>query len=174
MKFLRTGLLLLLIASCNAPKATYDYDQNYNFTELTTYQFYPDLITRLSQLDEQRLLRILESELNLKGFHSAQNPNVYVNFYAEEYETASRNNLGIGVGGGGGNVGVGVSGGIPIGGPETYLRITFDFIDASNDSLVWQAIVDSQFNKNASPRERELQLKSIVQKALKGYPPKND
>jgi len=172
MKIFKSLFLFLLITSCNAPHAVYDYDQNVQFVGIDTYQIYPNLVSRLSHLDEQRLLSILTSQMATKGFATAEIPDIYVNFYASEYETPSRSNVGIGIGGGGGNVGLGVSGGFPIGGNETYLRLTLDFIDAKNDSLIWQAVVESSFNKNASPQDRQAQLKVIVDKALKGYPPK--
>ena len=172
MKIFKSFFLFLLIASCNAPQAVYDYDQNVQFVGIDTYQIYPNLVSRLSHLDEQRLLSILTSQMATKGFATAEIPDIYVNFYASEYETPSRSNVGIGIGGGGGNVGLGVSGGFPIGGNETYLRLTLDFIDAKNDSLIWQAVVESSFSKNASPQDRQAQLKVIVDKALKGYPPK--
>src|SRR5680860_1390680 len=158
MKIFKSLYLFLLVASCNAPQAVYDYDRQVQFVGIDTYQIYPNLVSKLSHLDEQRLLSILTSQMVTKGFTTAENPDIYVNFYASEYETPSRSNVGIGVGGGGRNMGVGVSGGFPIGGNETYLRLTLDFIDAKNDSLIWQAVVESSFNKNASPKDREAQL----------------
>ncbi|UJH89768.1 DUF4136 domain-containing protein [Antarcticibacterium sp. 1MA-6-2] len=172
MKIFKYFALLAIVTSCNTPKAVFDYDEKVDFSELKTYGIYPDLVSNLNQLDEQRLLGILSEEMAQEGFTSAESPQIYVNFYTNQYETASRNSLGVGVGGGGGNMGVGISGGIPIGGPETYLRITFDFIDANSDSLIWQAIVDSKFNLNASPQKREEQLRAMVEEALEGYPPK--
>lgn len=173
MKIFKSLCLFLVIASCNAPQAVYDYDQSVRFNAIDTYQIYPDLVSKLSHLDEQRLLSILTSQMAQKGFTTAEDPDIYVNFYASEYQTPSRSNLGIGVGGGGGNVGVGVSGGFPIGRNETYLRLTLDFINAKNDSLIWQAVIEGSFNKNATPQDREARLKVMVEKALKGYPPKN-
>lgn len=172
MKIFRYLFLLVFVSSCNAPQAIYDYDEKVDFTTIDTYQIYPDLVTNLTQLDEKRLLSVLHDELQDKGLTRAEQPDIYVNFYASEYETQSNNNLGIGVGGTGRNVGVGVSGGIPLGGPDTYLRITFDFIDAQNDSLIWQAVIDGKFNKNSSPEKREARLRQMVKKALDGFPPK--
>ncbi|MGB8705432.1 MAG: DUF4136 domain-containing protein, partial [Gillisia sp.] len=151
MKKVKYLVLFFILASCNAPRAVYDYDQDVNFQKIKTYKIYPDLASKMSQLDEQRLLDIIHSELRTKGLVTAENPDIYVNFYASTYETTSNNNLGIGVGGGGGNMGVGISGGIPLGGPQTILDITFDFIDAKKDLLIWQAKVESKFNMNASP-----------------------
>lgn len=172
MKIYKYFFIFLILGACNTPQAIYDYDEDISFSNINTYQIYPDLVTNLNQLDEQRLLSVLSEELAKKGFSTSENPQIYVNFYSSEYETASSNSLGVGVGGSGRNVGVGVSGGIPIGGPETYLRLTFDFIDAQNDSLIWQAVIDAKFNKNTSPEKREERLRAYVKKALDGYPPK--
>lgn len=171
MRFLKFAFLLLIISSCNAPKAVYDYDNTVQFDRISTYSFYPELMTNLSQLDEQRLLTILNEEMAEEGLTSSESPEILVNFYASEYEEPSRNTLGVGVGGTGRNMGVGVSGGIPLGGPDTYLRLVFDFIDAQNDSLVWQAVVEGKFDKDTSPEKREAQLRKMVEKALDGYPP---
>lgn len=173
MKLLRIFLFCLLISSCNSPRAVYDYDQQAEFSQYNTYNIFPEFNSGLSQLDERRLLSSLENALQEENLSEAANPDLYLNVYTEEFREPSRNSLGVGVGGGGGNVGVGVSGGIPIGGPETYLKLTFDLIDARNDALVWQAVVESPFDLNASPEKRQKRFDKIVQKALEGYPPKD-
>lgn len=172
MKLSKYIILLVLVVSCNAPQAVYDYDEKVNFSTLNTYKIYPDLVTNLNQLDDQRIISILNEKLAQKGFTTSETPQIYVNFYASSYETPTRNTLGVGVGGTGRNVGVGVSGGIPLGGPETYLRLTIDFIDAEKDSLIWQAEVEGQLNNNTTPQKREESLRLMIDKALKGYPPK--
>lgn len=162
-----------MFSACNSPRAVYDYDQEVQFKEFKTYKIYPELNSNLSQLDEQRLQSIFISEMSKVGFtNTSGSPDVYLNFYASKYETPSESNIGIGVGGTGRNVGVGVSGGIPLGGAKTHLRITFDLINVKNDALIWQAVVDSPFDINSSPEKREEQLRIIVLKALEGYPPK--
>lgn len=172
MKFSKYILVLFLATSCNTPQAVYDYDEKVNFTTFNTYQIYPDLATNLNQLDDQRIISILNDKLAEKGFSFSDTPQIYVNFYSASYETPSRNTLGVGVGGSGRNVGVGVSGGIPLGSPETYLKLTLDFIDVSKDSLIWQAEVEGRFDNNSTPQKREESLRVMIDKALKGYPPK--
>ena len=173
MKNFKYIFLLIIITSCNAPQAVYDYDQQVQFNSLRTFQIYPDLHSNLSQLDENRIQTILASEMSKKGFtQTSEVPDVYLNYYSSSYETPSQSNIGIGVGGTGRNIGVGVSGGIPIGGPDTHLRITFDLINVKNDALIWQAVVDGPFEVNSSSVRREEQLRSFVSKALEGYPPK--
>ena len=164
--------LFLLITSCGGPQAVYDYDEQADFSRYTTVAIYPEIRTGLSQLDEKRLLNSVENVLRERNLSTGQNPDLYLNIYTEEYQEQSGSSLGVGVGGTGGNVGVGVSGGIPLGGPETYLRLTFDLIDVQNDALVWQAVVDSKFNFNASPEARQKRFDQIVKEALDAYPPK--
>lgn len=171
MKLLKISFFCLLLASCNSPRAVYDYDPQAQFSQYDTYNIFPEFNSGLSQLDEQRLLNSLEKALQEEDLTEATNPNLYVNVYTEEFWEPSRNSLGVGVGGTGRNVGVGISGGIPLGAADTYLKLTFDFINVENDALVWQAVVESPFDFNANPEERQKRFDRIVEKALKGYPP---
>lgn len=172
MKTVRILPIILFFIACNSPRAVYDYDQQVNFQQYKTYALFPDFKSGLSQLDEQRLIRSVDNQMQDKGFTRSAEPGIYVNVYTEEYQQDNRSRVGIGVGGGGGNVGVGVSGGIPVGTLDSYLKLTFDFIDVEKDNLVWQAIVESPFDFNASPESRQSQFDKIVGKALEGYPPK--
>ena len=172
MKIFKYLLLLIFIASCNAPQAVYDYDEQANFSTYRSYGIYPDLRTGLSQLDERRLIESIDRVMRGKQLAASEDPDLLLNIYSEEYRKESDTRLGIGVGGTGRNVGVGVSGGIPIGGSETYLRLTFDLIDANTNALVWQAVVESMFDLDASPEVRQQKFDAVVEKALKGYPPK--
>ena len=90
----------------------------------------------LNDLDDKRIQQATDSLLQERGFIKSETPQLYVNFFARESISNSRNTLGIGIGGGGGTVGVGVSGGIPIGGRVVNQQFTMDFIDVSKDDLV--------------------------------------
>lgn len=171
MKFYHLLFISLFLTSCGGPRAVYDYDETAGFSNISTYQIFPELETGMNQLDEQRLINILSEQLAQRGFTTSEDPQIFVNFYSTEYQTPSRNSVGIGVGGSGRNVGVGISGGIPIGGPEVYRKITFDFIDAQKDVLIWQAVVEGKFDNNMPPEKRADKLQTMVQEALKGYPP---
>lgn len=172
MKLFKYSILLLFVAACNAPQAVYDYDQKVNFDQYSTYSIFPDFQSGLSQLDDSRLLESLKSALKEKGFTDSENPGIYVNVYTEEFQQDNRSRVGVGIGGGGGNVGVGVSGGVPIGQMDTYLKLTFDFINVEKDVLIWQAVVESPFSFDADPQKRKESFDKIVAKALEGYPPK--
>ena len=172
MKLFRYSILFLLITACSTPQAVYDYYPKVNFNQYSSYAFFPDLQTGLSQLDQSRLISSIETGLSEKELNISNAPGIYVNVYTRQYEQDNRSRVGVGIGGGGGNVGVGVSGGIPVGQMDTFIQLTFDFIDVESDMLVWQAVVESPFNFSANPEKRKERFDKIVAEALKGYPPK--
>jgi hypothetical protein len=172
MRTLKLILVCAIIYSCGGPRAVYDYDEQANFNSYSSIAVYPEIRTGLSELDERRLLSSVETFLASQNLAATGEPDLYLNVYTEQYQEPSRTNVGVGIGGTGRNVGVGVSGGIPLGGPETFLRLTFDLIDVENDALVWQAVVDSKFDFDWRPEEREQHFAKIVEEAMAGYPPK--
>jgi hypothetical protein len=157
---------------CGGPRVAFDYDEQTNFSTYNSISIYPEIQSGLSELDENRLLNSMVSALQERNLSTSTTPDLYLNVYTEQYQEPSRNRVGVGIGGTGGNVGVGVSGGIPLGGPESFLQLTFDLIDVERDELVWQAVVNSKFDLNWSPVQRQQQFDKIVEEALEGYPPK--
>lgn len=163
-------LLIPILVSCGSTVAV-DFDNKTNFTEFTTYNFYPNIDSGLNDLDDKRIIVSLDSLMVQKGFQKSETPQLLVNFFVKELLTNSRNTLGIGIGGGGGNVGIGVSGGIPIGGREIEQQFTLDFIDVNNDALIWQGILEGRFKEKSTPLQKDRYYFAIVQKILKKYPP---
>ena len=172
MKHFSIVLLTVLFISCGTSVGV-DYDKEVDFSQYTTYNFFPDIESGLNGLDEKRIMHATDSLLQTRGFVKSDAPQLYINFYAKENLRSSRNTIGIGVGGGGGNVGVGVSGGIPIGGRIYEQAITMDFIDVSNDDLIWQAVAKADLKENADPEQKKQHYKKVISKILKKFPPSN-
>lgn len=171
MKYVFGGFLLILFFSCASVNVNYDYDRQVDFKKYKTYNYYADMDTGLSAFDTKRLLDVLDEALAAKGMVLAENSDFFINIQSEEYQNNQRNNVGVGIGGGGRNVGGGISVGIPVGQSGMNRQIVFDFID-SDSGLFWQAVAESSYNPNATPEEREANIKAIVTKVLTGYPPK--
>ncbi len=171
MKFPILILLSILLASCGASVAV-DYDNQVDFSKYNSYNFFPTIDSGLNALDDGRIIQITDSLLQQRGFVKSETPQLYINFYARESISSSRNTIGIGIGSGGGNVGVGVSGGIPIGGNVLNQRLTMDFIDVEKDDLVWQAVAEGEMKERATPQQKEAYYALIIQKILNKYPPK--
>ena len=172
MRIVVAILCLFLLCACGATY-TVDYQKEQDFSNYTTYQFWPDVDSGLGELDNKRIYAAIDSVLQSKGITQTDYNRFYVNFYASEIVDESRNTLGVGIGSGGGNVGVGVSGGIPIGGPVIRQQLTIDFIDESgSQDLVWQVIIDGDIKERATPKDWEAYYLKVITKALTKFPPK--
>lgn len=171
MKKVFLPFVLVLLASCNTVRVTYDYEKTADFSKYKTYNYYSNIQTGMSELDNKRLFNVLDEALQAKGFSLSQTPDFFIDIQTSQYQSASQSSVGLGMGGGGGNVGGGVSVGIPVGQASMNRQIIFDFVDEDGIGLFWQAISDSAYNPNASPEVREAQFKTIVTKVLEGFPP---
>jgi len=171
MRYLIRVIPLVILFSCGAVQVNYDYDRATDFSNYATYNYFSDMDSGLSGLDEKRLLRVLDSTLQAKGYLLAEEPDFLINILSSSFQKAPNNSVGVGVGGTGRNVGGGVSVGIPIGGSGLTRNIQFDFVDAEKDALFWQAVSESGYRDNASPSVREAQLRKVVAKVFAKFPP---
>jgi len=161
----------LLLAACSSVKVNYDYDREVDFSAYTTYNYFSDMQSGLGALDEKRLLAILDSTLQRRGYRMAEEPDFFINILSSEYQSGPRNTVGLGLGGGGRNIGGGTSVGIPVGGPRLQRNIQFDFVDAQRDILFWQAIAEGGLREDASPLAKEEKFRAMVEKVFSKYPP---
>ncbi|NAS14172.1 DUF4136 domain-containing protein [Poritiphilus flavus] len=172
MRYLTVGFLLIFCLSCTAVRVNYDYDKKTDFTNYTTYNYYPQMDTGLSQLDAKRLLKAVDSTMQMKGILFSEEPDFFINIQSRAFRTPQNSSVGVGVGGTGRNVGGGVSIGLPVGRPNMELEIVFDLVDSQKDELFWQAVSESAFRENASPSVKEQNLRNLVAKVFAKYPPK--
>lgn len=172
MKAIVPILLVLFLTSCSAVKVNYDYDKETDFSAYTTYNYYPELETGLSDLDTKRLVRAIDSTMRRKGVLLSEEPEFYIAIVGRSFAVPRNNTVGVGVGGSGRSVGGGLSVGIPVGGAKLQREIRFDFVDSQKDELFWQAITVASFGENISPELREEKLGAMVNKAFEKYPPK--
>lgn len=171
MKYLYPICVLCLLVSCAGVRVNYDYDKTTDFSNYTSYNYFSDIESGLSQLDEKRLVRILDSTLQSKGYLLAEEPDFYINILSSQFRNAPNNSVGVGIGGTGRNVGGGVSVGLPLGNSGIQREIQFDFVDAQKDALFWQANSESGYRENASPSVREERLRAVVKKVFSKFPP---
>ena len=164
-------VVLFLMVSCGTIRVNYDYASETNFSGYATYNYYPDLDTGLSELDTKRLLRVVDSIMEVKGLTMTEDPDFFINIHSVSYRNNPNSTVGVGMGGTGGNVGGGVAVGIPLGSRNMSRDIIFDFVDAERDALFWQAVSTSNFNENASPSTRERLLRDVAARVFSKYPP---
>ncbi|MEA1785915.1 DUF4136 domain-containing protein [Arenibacter sp. GZD96] len=170
----KTLLLLFtfIVSSCAGIKVNYDYDKNTSFNNYTTYNYFPNMVTGLSDLDAKRLLDAVDANMAAKGILLAEEPDFLINIQSRSYQGQRNNALGVGLGGTGRRVGGGVSIGIPVGQPNVELELQFDFIDSQKNVLFWQGVSQSGYKDGLSPIAREQRLREIANKVFTKYPPK--
>lgn len=171
---MRTFLILVVLicfASCSATKVSYDFDNQTDFSAYTTYNYFNDMETGLSGLDEKRLMDAMDAVLGEKGLLFAEEPDMFINIKSSVFRSQPGNNVGVGLGGGGRNLGGGVSIGIPVGGPKLSRELQIDIVDANKDLLIWQALSESPFREGDTPMEKEEKLQVVVAKIFSKYPP---
>ena len=172
MKRLFPLFILVLLFSCSAVKVSYDYDKETDFSNYNTYNYYSDMETGLSELDNKRLFRAMDITLRIKGLIFSEEPDFLINIQGKSFQAPKSSSIGVGLGSSGRNLGGGVSIGIPVGRPNVEQEIQFDFVDVKKDMLFWQANGKSSFKENMSPVEREEKLQEFVDKVFAKYPPK--
>ena len=158
---------LLVIIACSGPKVVYDYDTQKDFSKYTTYNYYPELNTGLSDFDQKRLLEATDRSLAEKGLKKSETPQIHINFKSKEYATPSNNRVGVGIGTGP----IQIGGNIPFGAPNQRIQLTVDFIDIQNNELIWQAEADDTQNSQQTPENRTGFFTIMMQKVLAKYPP---
>ena len=164
-------ILFAAVLTACGPQVYLDYDKEATWPEYKGYQYYKDQDSGLSQLDEKRIIRVMDSVLQSKGYQRTDYNNIYINFYADEVVSDSGNTIGIGLGTGG----VGGSIGIPIGGPVINQSITIDVFKAGMDNdMLWQAIVDDDYKESTTPDQKDLYYKRLIESALKKFPPEKE
>ncbi|MBT0607459.1 DUF4136 domain-containing protein [Aequorivita echinoideorum] len=173
MKIIYLLLFAAVLTSCGATVAV-DYDKQADFSTYNSYNYYPNIDSGLSELDDERIMRVTDSLLQERGFVKTENPSFLINFFARESLSNSQSTIGFGFGSAGGNVGVGVGGGIPIGGRTINQQLTMDFVDFAQDDLVWQAVSDADYKESFSPERKEAYYFSLIEKILSKYPPEKN
>lgn len=171
MKYLSLLLILAIVSSCASIYVTHDYEKTADFRSYKTYNYYSDLNTGLSQLDEKRLMNALDVAMQTRGYQLSETPDFFVDIESNEFQQANGNTVGVGVGGSGRNAGGGISIGLPLGQSQLGRQIVFEFVDEDGIGLFWQAVSESNYKPNASPEKREAQFIAIVNKVLEKFPP---
>ncbi len=170
MKYMKL-LVLVVFLGCTSPKILYDYDNQVDFNQYKTFQFYNDVLLNINEIETNRILTQLEKSMIGKGFELSNQPAIFVDVQLKQFE-APRNSVGIGFGNYGRHSGISIGGQVPINNNVLTKQFTVDFVDAKTDKLIWQGIYEGDFQTNIGIIEKEQLLAEAFQKLLSKYPPK--
>ncbi|TMM29402.1 DUF4136 domain-containing protein [Polaribacter aestuariivivens] len=179
MKLLKPFILIfaVLLSSCSSVKVATDYDSKVDFSKYKTFAFYKTGIDKaeISDLDKRRILRAIETELELQGLSKSENPDMLVSIFTKSREkvNVTQNNFGYGFGWGwnpwmwnGMNNNVNVS-------QYTEGTLFIDFIDKTRKELVWQGVGTGAL-KISNREKKEERIKEFVKEIISRFPPGNE
>jgi len=174
-KLLFPFFILIIAVSCSSIKVSSDYDKTAGFSAYKTYTFTQEALNiQLDDLNKNRLINAVTSELSAKGFTKAEsNPDVLIDIKikAEQKQTATATSSG----GYGGGYGYRWGGGFSTTqiNYDTYIDGTLfiDMIDASKKQLVWQGRGTKTIDQDANQDKREKNINYAVKQIFMKYPP---
>ncbi|GLS82395.1 DUF4136 domain-containing protein [Paraferrimonas haliotis] len=177
MKRLMIGATLALtgvLAGCASNNAVVDYDMDYDFSQISSYQWQPSA-TSDDPLAQDRIEQAVKAALSAKGLSASEQADVRVVTYAKLEERAKKSAFSVGVGGGsyGSSGGVGGSVNVPVGaGTEWHQWIRIDFVQVSDNKLIWRGEASDVWPEGANVVKKDKITRAIVEQIIANYPPK--
>jgi hypothetical protein len=176
---MKTALLMwivvsvLTLAACNPTYIQHDYDQDADFNQYETFAWMeqttmtegtPQAVQQ-SGLYEARIKRAVNEGLEKKGLRLVDSePDLFIAYHIgiQDYTEIRRTGTGWGYDR---NTRV-----------DQFQEGTFilDLIDANKDQLVWRGIAEGVLDEYPTPEKMDRDVKNMVQRLLKKYPPPLD
>ena len=179
MKNYLIALTLLMLMGCSSLKVSYDYDKDVDFTKFKSYTMLPwnpELNKIVNELDKNRLLAAIKSEMNARGLEYKESGgdlavSIFIVLENKTSVTAYNNyygGYGAGYRYGGWGWGMGY-------GTTTYQEYDYlvgtaiiDVFADETKSLVWQGIGSGTVNEN--PKDREERIERSIGKIMYNFP----
>lgn len=169
---------LVVLSGCSSIKTSYDYDNTADFSKYKTYGWEESAMKLpVQDLDRQRIINAVDSEMAAKGFTQSSTPDVLLDLQVklEQKQSATATNTGVGYYGGPYRYGWGAGyGGTTHINVENYVEGTLfiNMIDKGTEKLVWQGRGTKTLAENPSPEKKEANIKNGVKMIYMKYPPK--
>ena len=173
MKNIFLLLITLILSSCSSIKVFSDYDRNIDFSNYETFAYFKPEIDKvdISDLDKRRILKALDSEMNLKGLSKSETPDLLIGFTTkakEQIYVNTGNNFGWGWGWGFNPWFCG-NGGYNSVSTRTEGTLYVNIIDAATKQLIWQGKGRGGINEFMKNRDERISL--FVHEIVENYPP---
>ena len=174
MKKVIVIFLLAAIAACSSVKVSYDYDKQADFTKYKTYAFTEESMKLpVDQLNQDRIIKAVETEMVAKGFTKSDNPDALVELVvktAQRTEATATNTGGYGYGRYGYGGGFGTT-------QVSYNQYTdgtlfVNLVDKSTEKIVWVGRGTKTIDPDASAQKRDRNITMVLKEIFTKYPPK--
>lgn len=161
--------IFILLASCSSIHVNIDYDQEADFSAYKTFAWIPQRkgIAVRNPLADKRIKKAVSDELIAKGYvGDTSGPDLLLVYHA-----GMRNKVDVASWG----YGYGRYWRYPVGGVSVYQytegTLVLDIVDAQKKELVWRGVAQKALSETSSVEKREENLKKVVAKLLKNFPP---
>jgi hypothetical protein len=173
MKNITLLLITFILSSCTSIKVFSDYDRNIDFSNYETFAYFKPEIDKvdISDLDKRRILKALDSEMNLKGLSKSETPDLLIGFTTkakEQIYVNTGNNFGWGWGWGF-NPWFWGNGGYNSVSTRTEGTLYVNIIDAATKQLIWQGKGRGGINEFMKNRDERISL--FIHEIVENYPP---
>jgi hypothetical protein len=173
MKNIFLLLITLILSSCSSIKVFSDYDRNIDFSNYETFAYFKPEIDKvdISDLDKRRILKALDSEMNLKGLSKSETPDLLIGFTTkakEQIYVNTGNNFGWGWGWGF-NPWFWGNGGYNSVSTRTEGTLYVNIIDAATKQLIWQG--KGRGGINEFMKNRDERISFFIHEIIENYPP---
>ena len=168
-------LSAILLLGCSTVSVTTDYDHEFNFKPLKTFEWMgmaknsvsANASTAMLQngLIDKRVRSAVKSQLEAKGLR--ENPDsadFVIMYHAGTEQKVNVTNYGYGYGRGWGGGGVDVQ-------QYTQGTLILDFVDPKTKSLLWRSVATGALASTPDPSTAEQKVTDIIAQMLVDYPP---
>lgn len=167
--FILLAVATLGLTSCSPFRVSSDYAATANFNEFKTYKLRIDDL-KLNDIDKDRVLNEISKQLQQKGLHPGENPDLIVNIKAKYKKiTDIERTRPYGYFGWGYPYGYGMGMGSTWTSHYNEGGLIIDMIDNKTQKLVWQGIGNGI--SVDSPKAKQRQIPEIVADIMANYPP---
>jgi len=171
MKLPKTALVVVAVAlaGCSTLQTSTDYDPKASFAPYKTFAF-KDVHEIKNSLLDSRLKDAVTATLSSKGWtRSDQNPDIlvvlHVRLSTQTQVNTYNTGWGYGWGWGGGGMTTSTVEQIPVG------TLIIDLVDAKANQLVWRGTASDTIDENATPEERDKNIRNALNKLFENFPP---
>jgi hypothetical protein len=168
-KYIIAAIFFSLLAAC-ASKVSYDYDSEYNFSQLRTFAV--NAARNNDELMNKRLTASVKDTLTAKNYSAnAQNADFKVTHDLSNGIHQAKKKPSVSLGAGTGNwkpkLGVGIN--MPVGGNKVTHTLKISITDSS-DRLIWQGHDTLKLSEGSGPDEKRSVISSVTSKILSQFP----
>ena len=157
-------VVIMYLSSCASYQATYDYDPEYNFSALKTYDWISNpTVTAQAELVEKHLRNAVDNKLGEMGYtHTTQEADFLIALHLGRQNKTELTPIGYSYGGWYGGVNV-----------YQYEEgaLVFDLVDQKDKNLFYRGVVRAEIKHNITFEERQQRIKKAVDKIFQYFPP---